>query len=76
MIQQEKMTSEILAQRIIELESDFEDLDAKYQIAKRSLAGMEEALMVSCLLCNTYEMISRILIDHYFILALYANSGG
>ena len=76
MIQQEKMTSEILAQRIIELESDFEDLDAKYQIAKRSLAGMEEALMVCCLLCNTHEMISRILIDHYFILALYANSGG
>ena len=76
MIQQEKMTSEILAQRIIQLESDLEHLGVKYQIAKRSLAGMEEALMVSCLLFNNYEMISRILIDHYLILALYVNSGG
>jgi len=75
-IKEEKMTSEILAQRIIELESDLEHLGDKYQVAKRSLAGMEEALMVSCLLFNNYEMISRILIEHYFILALYANSGG
>lgn len=45
-LQKEKMTSEILAQRIVELENDLEQLGEKYQSAKYALAEMEEALMV------------------------------
>ncbi len=43
--EQEKIASEVLARRTVELETELQRQRAKYQKAMKALAGMEEALL-------------------------------
>ena len=78
--EREQIASDILAKRIVELESDVARQRSKYQNAMKALSGMEEALLVrhyvcSCISSFDANMILYISYTHSLFLSTDCRNG-